>query len=41
LIGLELFAGRTALESRATAYLCQDFVCRLPVHTAEELESAL
>ncbi|WP_445997298.1 thioredoxin domain-containing protein [Okibacterium fritillariae] len=36
-IGLELFAGRTALESRATAYLCQDFVCRLPVHTAEEL----
>lgn len=41
LIGLEIFAGRTALESRATAYLCQDFVCRLPVHTAEELESAL
>lgn len=37
MIGLELFAGRTALESRATAYLCQDFVCRLPVHTPEEL----
>jgi uncharacterized protein YyaL (SSP411 family) len=37
LIGLELFEGRTALQSRATAYLCRDFVCRLPVHTAEEL----
>jgi uncharacterized protein YyaL (SSP411 family) len=26
-----LLAGRTAIEGRATAYVCQDFVCRQPV----------
>ena len=29
--GFELFAGRTAREGLPTAYLCRDFVCRLPV----------
>lgn len=29
--GFELFAGRTAPDGRATAYVCRDFVCRLPV----------
>ena len=35
--GFELFAGRGALEGRATAYLCEDFVCRLPVTDPQEL----
>jgi len=29
--GFELFAERTARAGRPTAYLCRDFVCRLPV----------
>lgn len=29
--GFELFAGRTARDGLPTAYLCRDFVCRLPV----------
>ena len=35
--GFELFAGRTARDAQATAYLCRDFVCRLPVTDAAEL----
>ncbi|ROP75807.1 hypothetical protein EDF18_2436 [Frigoribacterium sp. PhB107] len=39
--GFELFAGRTAVRGHATAYLCHDFVCRLPVTGVEELDRAL
>lgn len=35
--GFELFEGRSA----EAAYVCEDFVCRLPVTTAEELLSLL
>jgi uncharacterized protein YyaL (SSP411 family) len=35
--GFELFAARTTREARATAYLCRDFVCRLPVTNPAEL----
>ncbi|WP_314102528.1 DUF255 domain-containing protein [uncultured Frigoribacterium sp.] len=39
--GFELFAGRTAVQGHATAYLCHDFVCRLPVTGVEELDRDL
>ncbi|MDQ1512892.1 MAG: uncharacterized protein QOC59_734, partial [Microbacteriaceae bacterium] len=29
--GFELFEGRTAEGGKPAAYLCRDFVCRLPV----------
>jgi len=35
----ELFEGRTSPEGVATAYLCSDFVCRLPVTDPVELSS--
>jgi uncharacterized protein YyaL (SSP411 family) len=35
--GFELFAGR----ERTAAYLCRDFVCRLPIEDARELTAAL
>ena len=35
--GFDLYAGRTALGGRTTAYLCREFVCALPVHTLDEL----
>ena len=35
--GFELFAGRGIRDDRTTAYLCRDFVCRLPVTEAAEL----
>jgi hypothetical protein len=35
--GFELYAGRTTSDGRATAYLCEDFVCRLPVTDAAAL----
>jgi uncharacterized protein YyaL (SSP411 family) len=35
--GFELFAGRGIRDSRPTAYLCQDFVCRLPTTDAADL----
>jgi uncharacterized protein YyaL (SSP411 family) len=38
--GFELLADRTA-GSAATAYLCADFVCRLPVTTADALRDQL
>ncbi|MBF4619213.1 thioredoxin domain-containing protein [Clavibacter sp. VKM Ac-2873] len=38
--GFELLADRTA-GSTATAYLCADFVCRLPVTTADALRAQL
>jgi uncharacterized protein len=33
----ELFEGRTAQGGAATAYLCRDFVCRLPLTDADAL----
>jgi uncharacterized protein YyaL (SSP411 family) len=33
-----LLADRPMKDDRATAYVCQHFVCRAPVNTAEELE---
>ncbi|ARC56115.1 hypothetical protein AS850_03375 [Frondihabitans sp. 762G35] len=39
--GFELFEGRTASTDADLAYLCRDFVCRLPVTTAAELEAQL
>ncbi|RIJ15847.1 thioredoxin domain-containing protein, partial [Clavibacter nebraskensis] len=38
--GFELLADRAA-GSTATAYLCADFVCRLPVTTADALRAQL
>lgn len=35
--GFELFEGRSARDGLPTAYLCQDFVCRLPVTEAAAL----
>jgi uncharacterized protein YyaL (SSP411 family) len=35
--GYELFADRGTRENRATAYLCRNFVCRLPVTDAVNL----
>ncbi|MFK4730027.1 DUF255 domain-containing protein [Agromyces mediolanus] len=35
--GFELFAGRMALDGRATAYRCEHFVCALPVHDGRAL----
>ncbi|WP_374946754.1 thioredoxin domain-containing protein [Agreia sp.] len=39
--GFELLEGRTTLSGHGAAYLCTDFVCRLPVVDAGELEFAL
>jgi uncharacterized protein YyaL (SSP411 family) len=38
---ITLLAGRPQVDSRATAYVCQRFVCRLPVTTIEDLRTAL
>jgi len=35
--GFELFEGRVSRDDLATAYLCRDFVCNLPVTDAEQL----
>lgn len=39
--GFELFEARTTLGSLPTAYLCRDFVCRLPVTEVDELRALL
>ncbi|NRD27017.1 thioredoxin domain-containing protein [Frigoribacterium sp. VKM Ac-2836] len=39
--GFELFAGRSSLGRVPTAYLCRDFVCRLPVTAVDELDGLL
>ncbi|TQL47215.1 hypothetical protein FB562_0267 [Homoserinimonas aerilata] len=38
--GFELFAGRASVDGQPTAYLCRDFVCRLPVMSADALLGA-
>ncbi|MGJ8720353.1 MAG: thioredoxin domain-containing protein [Salinibacterium amurskyense] len=39
--GFELFAARTATGGAPTAYLCEEFVCRLPLTDAPALEALL
>jgi uncharacterized protein YyaL (SSP411 family) len=39
--GFELFAGRVATDGRATAYWCEQFMCRLPTSEPEELSTLL
>jgi uncharacterized protein YyaL (SSP411 family) len=36
-----LLAGRTALDGRATAYVCEHFVCQRPVTDPAELAAQL
>ncbi|HKO39439.1 MAG TPA: thioredoxin domain-containing protein [Solirubrobacterales bacterium] len=36
-----LMAGRTAVEGRPAAYVCENFACKLPVTSAEELQRLL
>ncbi|MEC7416608.1 MAG: thioredoxin domain-containing protein [SAR324 cluster bacterium] len=38
---IPLAQGRTALNGHATAYVCQNFACQLPVHTPDELRTQL
>ncbi|MEX1078450.1 MAG: thioredoxin domain-containing protein [Homoserinimonas sp.] len=37
--GFELFEGRTAPSGAPTAYLCREFVCRLPTTAAADLDA--
>jgi len=39
--GFELLSDRPLVEGRPTAYVCQHFVCKLPVTTAKELAAQL
>ncbi|RWZ49585.1 thioredoxin domain-containing protein [Labedella phragmitis] len=39
--GAELFAARTARGDRSAAYICRDFVCRLPLTEPHEVAAAL
>jgi len=39
--GFELFAGRDAVAGLATAYWCEQFVCRLPTREPRELSALL
>lgn len=39
--GFSLFEARGSLDGRATAYLCERFVCRLPIQQPAELAAAL
>jgi uncharacterized protein YyaL (SSP411 family) len=38
---LPLLAGRTQVDRRATAYVCENYACQLPVTTADELAQQL
>ncbi|MFC5928367.1 thioredoxin domain-containing protein [Cryobacterium melibiosiphilum] len=38
--GFDLFAGRSAIGGRPTAYVCRDFTCRLPVTDPADLAAA-
>ena len=38
---LRLLEDRVAIDGRATAYVCEDFACKLPVHTPEALAAQL
>jgi hypothetical protein len=39
--GFELFEGRVQLDGRETAYLCDNFVCQLPIMDAAALDELL
>jgi hypothetical protein len=39
--GVPLLEGRTPLDGRAAAYVCENFVCRQPVSAPEELRALL
>ncbi|MGV8876881.1 MAG: thioredoxin domain-containing protein, partial [Rhodoglobus sp.] len=39
--GFELFSGRSAVGGHTTAYLCEDFVCRLPLTDAVDVAHQL
>jgi uncharacterized protein YyaL (SSP411 family) len=39
--GFELFAGRAPRAERSAAFVCRDFVCRLPVVEPDEVATAL
>ncbi len=36
-----LLKGKTMIEGRATAYLCRDFICKVPTTSADELQAQL
>jgi hypothetical protein len=36
--GFDLYAGRTAIDGRTTAYACREFVCALPVFRVADLD---
>jgi hypothetical protein len=38
---IPLLQGRQAIGGRATAYVCREMACKLPVHTPQELEAQL
>ena len=38
---IPLLEGRVAIEGKATAYVCQNFVCQMPVTTADALKEQL
>ena len=38
---IPLAVGRVALQGKATAYVCQNMLCQLPVHTPEALKEQL
>jgi len=40
-VSLPFIAGMQMLDARATAYVCRDFACRLPVNTPDALASQL
>ena len=39
--GIPLLEGRTRVEGRATAYVCEGFTCKLPVTSPEDLRAQL
>ena len=39
--GLPLFEGREAIDGKPTAYVCENFTCKLPVQTVYQLQAQL
>jgi uncharacterized protein YyaL (SSP411 family) len=39
--GFDLYTGRVARDGMATAYLCEDFICQLPLTSASELAAVI